>query len=86
MRHAYERRPVQFREPQAERRRMDAAERCSVRSPEERLAVAEKKAVLRLVVKARDPRNRFDRFIYLLHVYCDRRHGRGESRGECRQR
>ena len=85
MRHAHERRPMQLREPQSERRRVYTAERSPVGGPEERFAVAQEKSVFRLIVKARDSRNRLDRFIDLLHVYCNRRHGRGESRGECRQ-
>ena len=82
MRHADERRPVQFREPQTERRRMYAAERRPVGSPEEWLAIAQKKSVFRIVVKALHQRHRIDRFIDLLHVYCDRRHWRDKSRAE----
>ena len=85
MRHADERRPVQFREPKAERRRMHAAKRRPVGSPEERFAVSQKKSVFRLVAKTLRHRDGFDRLVDLLHVYGDRRHWRGESRGACCQ-
>ena len=82
MRHAHERRPMQLREPQTDRRRMYAAERRPIGSPEERFAIAQKKSVFRFVVKALHHRHRIDRLIDLLYVYGDRRHWRGKSRAE----
>ena len=82
MRHAHERRPVQLREPQTERRRMYATKRRSVGGPEERFAIAQKKSVFRFIVKALHHRHRIDRLIDLLHVYGERRHWRGKSRAE----